>query len=239
MRKIDQILNQLEGRGFLNTTQRIFYSQADTSDVLRLVTKIGQERSPLFTIDSENIHAYTNAIKWLLADPTMERIDFKTGERRPGNLNAGLLIGGTTGTGKSWLLELLKATAILLKPEIKLYNRTTARIQLKTLFWKEFRSDEIVSDFQEGGKLKPFRNYGIVCIQDIGSEPLEALHMGNRDNVLKTILEYRADHPELITIGSTNLDLQGFGEHYGERVQSRVLQMFNYLQITGSDRREW
>lgn len=48
-----------------------------------------------YSLDQDNLFAYTNAIKWLIADPTMQAVDIRRETMKAGNLSAGLLIGGT------------------------------------------------------------------------------------------------------------------------------------------------
>ncbi|MDD4154105.1 MAG: hypothetical protein PHT30_01675, partial [Bacilli bacterium] len=75
---------------------------------------------------------------------------------------------------------------------------------------------------------------------DLGAEPEEANYMGNRINPLKTLLEHRGDYTDKLTIISSNhsINHQEILDRYGDRVASRLLEMCNYFEIKGTDRRK-
>ena len=79
----------------------------------------------------------------------------------------------------------------------------------------------------------------IICIQDLGSEQMESLYMGNRENVIRRMIEYRGDRTDMLTLITSNLPMahQKLEEKYGDRVVSRLNEMCNYLEIKGKDRR--
>jgi len=79
-----------------------------------------------------------------------------------------------------------------------------------------------------------------MAFQDLGSEPMESLYMGNRLNVMRQILENRGDRTDVITLITSNLPIncQEFTSMYGDRVASRLLEMCNYFEIKGTDRRK-
>ena len=63
--------------------------------------------------------------------------------------------------------------------------------------------------------------------------------MGNKLNVLQNIIEYRGDQPNKVTVVTSNIPLghSDIASRYGERAQSRMVEMMNYLILTGKDRR--
>lgn len=238
-----ELISKLQDRGRLVTIQRT-PAGIKTEQVMELVEEIGRQYTPLFTIDTDNFRAYTNAIKWLLADPTMEADHPNGNHTTPGDLSKGLLISGTTGTGKSLLLEILEALTTILRPSIKTYHKPTytqggetAGYQEVPLLWKTYRADTITDEYQAKGDLDRFKQPRVIAIQDIGTEPAETLYMGTRANVMRQILEHRADDKGLITLATTNLTPDQFAKLYGERVRSRLFSMFNFLYLGGRDRR--
>ena len=90
------------------------------------------------------------------------------------------------------------------------------------------------------GTFEGFKKMNIIGFQDLGSEPIESLYMGNRINVMRRILEYRGDQSDQITLITSNLPYNSkkFVELYGDRVASRLNEMCNYFEITGKDRRK-
>jgi len=76
----------------------------------------------------------------------------------------------------------------------------------------------------------------IYCYDDLGEEPLSVSHYGTRANVMQHILEERYNR-QCLTLATTNHNVQELGEMYGERVESRLQEMFNLITLGGGDRR--
>ena len=108
------------------------------------------------------------------------------------------------------------------------------------LWWRIARADEIVSRVIETTSIDEYKKVKILCIQDFGAEPLEAVAMCNRMNVLRTLLEYRGDRSDCLKMITSNYSLKNptLTESYGERVTSRLMEMCNYFEIKGKDRRK-
>ena len=77
-------------------------------------------------------------------------------------------------------------------------------------------------------------------IQDLGSEPQESLYMGNRVDVVRQLIEHRGDKTDEMTLITSNLKINGerLVNRYGDRVASRLVEMCNYFEIKGKDRRK-
>lgn len=240
-----EILKNLQDTGRLVTIERI-PTEVDIDTLTNVAKEIGRQFTPLFAIDDQNAHAYINSLKWLVADPTMKAMHPKTIKQIQGDLTKGLLIVGNTGTGKSLLLEILNSLATILQPQIKTYRPNEHNIvgriagyQQVPLLWKTYRADTICDNYQAGQSLDKFKKLTSIAIQDIGTEPKETLQMGNRTNAVKIILEHRADDKGLVTLGTTNLNISQLGDMYGERVQSRLFTLFNFVYLGGQDRRRY
>jgi DNA replication protein DnaC len=164
----------------------------------------------------------------------MKAIHPDTKEDVPGDMHRGIYVAGNTGSGKSWCLEVMLAYADLFRFKIK-YGGDDARI-----WWRIARADEIVARFVETTSIDEYKKAKLLCIQDFGAEQLEAVAMGNRMNVLRTLLEYRGDRSDCLTMITSNYSLKNptLTESYGERVTSRLMEMCNYFEIKGKDRRK-
>lgn len=221
-------------RGLIKPIHRERFDHFTIEDCLGLVDRIGKARDQKFVIDSENIFAYENFIKWLHADPTMLALDPVTKEMIPGDLNKGIYIGGNTGTGKSWCCDIMRAYADLFSFKVKIGDRT------RRIFWSTARAEEIVSEFVAKTNIEQYKNAPMLCVQDFGSEPAEALAMGNRQNVLRILLEHRADQTDEFTFITSNFSMCNpqLAAVYGDRVASRLYGMCNYFEIKGKDRRK-
>lgn len=212
----------------------------DMEIALQVMEAIGKRRAEKFRIDDENRWAYTQMIKWLYADETMQAADptaLQKGrvEITPGRLTAGIYLAGTTGTGKSWAFELLNAFADIDNPIIKLGGET------KRIHFVGYRAEDIWEQATANDEaLSQFKNMPILCIQDLGSEPVsDAVRMGTRREPLRQILEARGDRDDLITLITSNFGIEApeIEKRYTNRVVSRLKGMCNLLVINGTDRR--
>ena len=167
-------------------------------------------------------------------DPEFKCLNADTKEVINGRLDAGIYIAGNTGSGKSWALEIMAAYSII--DNIQIVLGKTRRF----LHWENIRTDVICDEYVTNGTFEGFKKMNIIGFQDLGSEPIESLYMGNRINVMRRILEYRGDQSDQITLITSNLPFNSkkFVELYGDRVASRLNEMCNYFEITGKDRRK-
>lgn len=227
-------MRKIQERDYFPRFDRHRYDNYDLQHQLSLVEAIGKSRNPKFAIDQENRFAYENFIRWCHADTAMKALHPMSGEVQRGDINRGIYLAGNTGTGKSWCLEIMLAYVRTLGFQIKSPDEKAPR----PLFWKTYRADDICHHFAKEGDI-PHRKIAILGIQDLGQEPLETLHMGNRLNVLQQLLECRGDRCDRLTLITSNLRISSetLKRNYGDRVQSRLVEMCNYLEIKGRDRR--
>lgn len=226
-------MQAVQERGYQKKITRYTYN-GDIEESLKVVEAIGRQRNPRFVIDDENRFAYENFVKWMHGDPTMQALHPETNKPVQGDHFRGIYIAGNTGSGKSWAMEVMAAYAAVMRFLIQ-YGDEKCYIG-----WRIVRADEIVASFVNDTKIDGFIKSRMLCIQDFGSEPLEAVSMGNRMNVLRTLLESRGDRPDCLTFLTSNYSLRNpsLAEFYGERVTSRLVGMCNYLEIKGKDRRK-
>lgn len=226
------------GNSSYPSIKRLDYtSRLDAMSMLKGITQLGKSRTADFRIDGSNSSAYVAISKWLVGDPTMECIDPRSGGIIRGDLAKGLYIYGPTGVGKSWAMELASEAAqrLGLGFEVGGFRRN--------LTWWNMRADKIVASYASDGSLSRLCDPSEVrclCIQDFGSEPTSATFMGSRCEVVRQIVEARADHQGIFTHFTSNIplrDREGLTRIYGERVASRLIGCCNYLEIGGEDRR--
>lgn len=201
-------------------------------DDLRVFMKaIGEEMLPgRFVMDSDNSYAYENVRRWVDGIPGFECLDPETMTYTKGSIFKGIYIAGPTGTGKTFLLDLMLRYAKGLYLKMKVDGRES------NLAWETYRSDEISMEVVKTGDIDRFVRIPVLCINDIGSEPKESLYMGNRVEVIRTILERRGDsHDRCLTLLTSNYRMNNLP--YGSRVESRLSEMCNYFELKGNDRR--
>ena len=231
---LNSIFEKIDEWGIFRSVKRFQYLPYDLNLALKVVEAKGKKRNPKFVIDEENRFAYENLIRWVHGDPEFKCLNADTKEVIKGRLDAGIYIAGNTGSGKSWALEIMAAYSII--DNIQIVLGKTQRF----LHWENIRTDVICDEYVINGTFEGFKKMNIIGFQDLGSEPIESLYMGNRINVMRRILEYRGDQSDQITLITSNLPYNSkkFVELYGDRVASRLNEMCNYFEITGKDRRK-
>lgn len=130
----------------------------------------------------------------------------------------GLILRGTCGLGKTFLVSLIKKNE--LKP---VYIESMNSI-----------SDSVKS---EGNYQPPIG--GIFYIDDVGSEQSEVNHYGTKINWFQSFIEdyYLKKRPFNRLIFSTNNSFDQLEQKYGFRVRSRFREMFNVIDVSGKDMR--
>lgn len=193
------------------------YVSWQMDDVLRALSLVGERITGRpYVIDGDNRSALTAMAQWLMG----------VGEAS----QRGIYLSGPTGSGKTLAMTILR----------KLYpiNPIKADSAGPAVRWTEKRADALVDEFARGGDLMGYKSdTPLLCIGDLGAEPLDAIYMGNRCNVIGSILEARGDR-DCVTMATSNVPLSRLGELYGDRVASRARQMFVEVQMLGEDRRK-
>lgn len=157
---------------------------------------------------------------------------------RSPSLKKGILLAGNIGTGKTLLMQILRDCRF---PD-KFFGIKTCR-EVSYQYASEGIEGIAVYGSKavrmEHGQIKPYH----LLFDDLGAEQ-NMNHYGNKMNVMAELLLDRYEHflkYGLITHLTTNLDLKDIERFYGNRVLSRMHQMFNFISLGGnkdaSDRR--
>ena len=229
---VQKIVERMREEGYINTIRRYKY-QVTAEETLDLMRAFGEARTTKFVIDKDNEWVYMQLAKWLIGDVTMQAQDPNTKKVIAGNLRAGIYIAGNTGRGKSWALDIAQMIARAFEIRIDFGE------EKRWLYWVTARADQICDKYATSGDTQAYKKAGVLCIQDLGTEPNETLYMGNRLQPLRQVLEHRGDMDMSITLISSNYGLhhEALRQKYGDRVCSRLREMCNYLELQGKDRR--
>ena len=233
MDRISEILDRLRTSGGLGGVERWNYTAGmGNKELLEEVEAVGRFRTDAFAIDKGLQFAYENIARWYLGDALMTAQTPGTKLLERGDLRKGIYLTGRTGCGKTWAMEIFAYLAGEHRMKVNIAGKTVS------LAPKQCRADEITDAFMRNGEITAYVDAPVLLINDLGTEPEEVLYMGNRVDVLRLVLERRADSPRL-TLITSNLPLyaDAVKERYGDRVVSRLHQMCNYLEMTGNDKR--
>jgi hypothetical protein len=211
--------------------ERLVREKYDMQYELAMLKFVGKHLNPDFAIDSNNGFAFEQLIKWVRGDSTMQAQNPNNAKIMQGDITKGLYLAGGTGAGKGLGAEAIRLYA-------KTYGfKYKCGSSVLPISWRSDSAVMICNDYSNTGNLDFYVKVPILCIEDIGTEDMPNVYMGNRINVIAKILEVRADMLDKITIVTTNLKFDSLKKYYGERVYSRLFQMFNYLEFLGPDRR--
>lgn len=187
-----------------------------------------------FIIDEDNEVVFEMLCYYFSGDPMFIAKAAAAGVQNPA-LEKGILLVGEYGTGKTWMMKLFMKN------------------QRQVFFMRHAK--EIANEYQkDGGDQKTyidkFKNaindsslfyheFSGLCIDDIGIEDSKK-NYGNSKNVIGDIMElrYKDGNGGVFLHATTNLGVEGIEEKYGTRLRSRMREMFNYIVLTGGDRRK-
>ncbi len=141
--------------------------------------------------------------------------DFETCRKLKINPNKGILLSGPVGCGKTSLMKLLP----FIVPHQNKHRVIAAR--------------NISFSFNKNGFkiIEDYGNNGFYCFDDLGIEST-GRHFGKDCNVMGEILLSRYDlflKNKVRTHATTNLNAQELENRYGNRVRSRMRELFNLI----------
>ena len=196
-----------------------------------------------FELDENNKVIYEMLVHYFNNDSTFLTMAEAYGVKNP-SLEKGILFAGNFGTGKTTFMKLFHQN----KRQC-FFIRESKKIAESFLASKEkVLPEEYFHPFENafGDSTVYYQKYSGLCIDDIGAERLKN-NFGNISNVIGDLIEQRysyepiGDKPRLVGTmlhGSTNLSVAELKEFYGERVTSRMREIFNWIIWKGEDRRK-
>ncbi len=147
--------------------------------------------------------------------------DRKTCESHNIDLEKGILLIGKIGCGKTSLMDIFR----ILHYEQFRYQLISTREIAKEFVLNGYT---VLNKYGKGPK--------IICFDDLGIET-SIKHFGNECNTMGEILLSRYDlmkYDGIITHATTNLNADDLEKLYGNRVRSRLREMFNLISFPES-----
>lgn len=141
--------------------------------------------------------------------------DSETCKKLEIDIHKGILLTGPVGCGKTSLMKLLRHIV----PHHRPYKIIPCR---NTVFGFNHLGFKTIEDYG---------NEGFYCFDDLGVEP-SGRHYGKDCNVMGEVLLSRYDlflKNKIKTHCTTNLNAKELEERYGNRVRSRMRQLFNLV----------
>lgn len=136
------------------------------------------------------------------------------------DLKKGILLTGPVGCGKTSLMSLL--------PEFMYQEQ---RFTVKN-------TRDVAAEFNKEG-YEIIQKYGyrpkVICLDDLGVEQ-SSRYYGNECNTIGEILLHRYElysRQRIVTHATTNLNAAELEKGYGNRVRSRMREMFNLISFPG------
>lgn len=181
-----------------------------------------------FVIDDENRGIFDLLCLYFAGDPAFNHM-------QPGfNLNKGLMLAGGIGCGKTEMIKLFSLN--------QRESYTVVQSGMVVSDYNQFGS-EIFETYQQPTRIAEnyFGQCEIgVCFDDLGTEP-DGNHFKDKQNVMQRVI-YDRSFARLcgITHCTHNMTVDQINERYGERVRSRMREMFNFITypIASQDRRK-
>jgi DNA replication protein DnaC len=167
--------------------------------------------------------------------------DSKEFEEKDYSLKKGILLAGGLGVGKTLIMKLFSKLCFMNK-NTKSYNIGNCETIVN-----EFLSEgiSVVDKYTLNTRLNDY-NVRIskplnFCFDDLGVENSNIKYFGNEENVMAKILYNRYElyvYNQIKTHITTNLNGEMIKEKYGDRIFSRISEMFNVIILDGYDRRQ-
>jgi DNA replication protein DnaC len=219
VRSHETSLDKILSRAISQTEQRQYL---DYETARGYVIKIIEDLfgSKKFITDDKTKWLLTNLTKYFIYDKTC-KID----------LHRGILLYGGTGTGKTTLFRIFRRLAGALDM-MEGYNKA----------YSIEKTSDIVSDVRYRANEDIIRKFysNNICFDDLGQEASDAKVYGNTVSVMGEILFNRYDRFQTnkqLTHLTTNLSEDELKDKYGERIHSRMQEMFNWILVDGEDLR--
>ena len=175
--------------------------------------------NPDFIIDENNSEIFNMLCAYFSGDVTYETFF-------GGSLKKGIMLFGPVGCGKTFLMRMFSKNSFrpfVVNPVRKISDEYAGN------------GNAALYKFSSPAEVYAHENFGHAsagrCFDDVGTEEIKK-NFGNEVNVIQDVL-YKIYDNQLIGDFhvTTNLDGEGIQAAYGERIRSRMREMFNVIRF--------
>lgn len=182
------------------------------------VLKVFRERSGReFHIDEYNKEIFELLLWYFCGDPRFKEYGFSP--------KKGIALYGTVGCGKTALMKMFRSNPVQ-SYSVRGCREVSDQVEQEGSEAAKFYMDSIETS------RNIFRQFKLgICFDDVGLEPVETVYYGNRKKIMEEIIwtRYHKDLPFNFTHITTNLNAEEIRARYGERIASRMNEMFNLI----------
>lgn len=148
----------------------------------------------------------------------------------------GIALYGAVGCGKTAMMKMFRSNPFQ-SYSVRGCSEISNLVEQQGSQEAEYFMDKI------GTSRNIFRHFNLgICFDDLGLEPNETVYYGNRKRIMEEIIwtRYHKDLPFNMTHITTNLNAEDIHSRYGERIASRMNEMFNFISFPDNspDRRK-
>jgi energy-coupling factor transporter ATP-binding protein EcfA2 len=199
-------------------TAKHIHTPYDYDEQLECVAKLGRHiYGKGFTIDEVDKPVINRLLCYFMQDK-------KRAEEERIDLQKGVLLMGPTGCGKTALMHIMARICYTTdKPVFRSCNEVTIDFNN--------RGYESINQYTKGSFVPYTGIPCIYCFDDLGLEP-PGHHYGSSSNVMAEILLSRYNYfisRKMITHITTNMNSAELEVIYGNRIRSRMREMFNQI----------
>jgi hypothetical protein len=208
------------------------YPKMDYDQYKEFVTKRILARHPNFAVDEWNRDIFHSLLLYFMGDPAFEKIPKDKSNPSLGfySLNKGIALLGGVGCGKTSLMM-----GFALNPNNPFLAVTCRKVAAEYADQKN-GGHQIIDFYSDVISVNPRDHWGHKNVgrffDDLGTED-KTKHFGNELNVMANIFLDRYEIVDLKakTHFTSNLSADEIEEVYGQRVRSRVREMFNWIKF--------
>lgn len=222
-------MREREDQNRRRLTQKTSYELVNALALYRM-----KEKFEGFVLDNSNKFLFELLCRYFGEDHEFHAMAASIGVENP-SLEKGILLAGNFGVGKTWFMQLFQKNH---RQVFFIKNCKEIANEFMTIGEEKMDDYAILRKNAVNDSSSFFQTHTGICLDDIGTEDIK-VHFGNRKNVIGDLIERKYENKSVGVYlhATTNFTAEQLKEFYGQRVTSRMRQIFNFIELKGIDRR--